>query len=145
MLPIVHEALLLSIAFIDGLVLLNKVLRAGHSFVPRFGCGGVIFELIPGVDDKYDISSSLLDASSMAFGLPSTTLLTSPDTSLLIIFTTLLIAAVGGVLSCFFAALTPSKDFQSNYTSIAMVHQHDTFGIFFVMTQSFYQITQDNV
>ena len=65
--------------------------------------------MLPGVDEKDDISLSLLDASSMAFVLPSKTLITSPDTSLLIIFTTLLIAAVGDVLSCFFAALTPSK------------------------------------
>ena len=79
----------------------------------------------------------------MAFRLPSMNILTSPDTLLLIIFTTLLIAAVGDVLSFFFSALTPSKCCESNYTSISMVHQHDTFGIFFVMTQSFYQITQD--
>ena len=143
MLLIGREASLLSIEFIDGSVLLNKALRTGHSVAPRFGCGGVLFELIPGVDDKEDISSSLLDASSMALGLPYTTLLTSPDTSLRIIFTTLLITAVGDVLSCFFAALIPSKNCQSNYTSIAMVHQHDNFGFFSVMTQYFYQITQD--
>ena len=91
MLLIGHEALLLSIAFIYGVVLLKNAVRAGHSVAPRFGYSGVLFELIPGVDDKDDISSSLLDASSMAFGFPFTTLL--------------LIAAVGDVLLCFFAAL----------------------------------------
>ena len=111
----------------------------------RFGCSGVLFELILGVDDKDDISSSLLDASLMAFGLSSTTIITSPDTLMFIIFTTILIAAVGDVLLCFFSALTLSKDCQSNYTSIAMVHQHGILAFLFVMTQSFYQITQDTV
>ena len=122
-----------------------KALRAGHSVVTRFGCSGVLFELVLGVNDKDDISSSLLDASSMAFVLSSTTIITSPDTLMLIIFTTILIASMGDVLSCFFAALTSSKDCQSNHTSIAMVHQHDILAFFFVMTQSFYQITQDTV
>ena len=80
MLSIGNEALLISIAFIYERVLLNKSLGAVHSVAPRFGCGGVLFELIPGVDGKDEISSSLLYASLMAFGLPSKTLLTSPDT-----------------------------------------------------------------